>query len=76
MSKTNENISSNSRPVSAVSTSSNAEDSSPFAKCFKLFAKFGDSKNTGESITLSNSDKWFKQAKVIDKKITTTDTGL
>lgn len=25
---------------------------------------------------MSNSDKWFKQAKVIDKKITTTDTGI
>ncbi|XP_067135689.1 tubulin polymerization-promoting protein homolog [Centruroides vittatus] len=44
---------------------------------FKLFAKFGDSKNTGEAITLSNSDKWFKQAKVIDgKTVTTTDTGI
>lgn len=44
---------------------------------FKAFAKFGDSKSTGDAITLSNSDKWFKQAKVIDgKKITTTDTGI
>lgn len=43
---------------------------------FKLFAKFGDSKSTGEAITLSNSDKWMKQAKVIDKKLTTTDTGI
>lgn len=33
--------------------------------------------HTGETITLSNSDKWMKQAKVIDpKKITTTDTGI
>lgn len=43
---------------------------------FKLFAKFGDSKSSGEAITLSNSDKWFKQAKIIDgKKVTTVDTG-
>lgn len=51
--------------------------SGTFDDQFKLFAKFGDSKNTGETITLSNSDKWFKQAKVIDgKTITTTDTGI
>ncbi|KAJ6220410.1 hypothetical protein RDWZM_006222 [Blomia tropicalis] len=44
---------------------------------FKAFAKFGDIKSSGEAITLSNSDKWFKQAKIIDgKKITTTDTGI
>ncbi|XP_035217102.1 tubulin polymerization-promoting protein homolog [Stegodyphus dumicola] len=47
-----------------------------FEDQFKLFAKFGDSKSTGEAITLSNSDKWMKQAKVIDKKLTTTDTGI
>ena len=47
------------------------------AENFKLFAKFGDIKSSGEAITLSNSDKWFKQAKIIDgKKITTTDTGI
>ncbi|XP_076263251.1 tubulin polymerization-promoting protein homolog [Rhynchophorus ferrugineus] len=44
---------------------------------FKLFSKFGDPKSDGRQITLSNSDKWMKQAKVIDgKKITTTDTGI
>jgi len=48
-----------------------------FAEIFRAFAKFGDSKSTGEAITLSNSDKWMKQAKVIDpKKVTTTDTGI
>ncbi|GIY11081.1 tubulin polymerization-promoting protein homolog [Caerostris darwini] len=47
-----------------------------FKDQFKLFAKFGDCKSTGEAITLSNSDKWMKQAKVIDKKLTTTDTGI
>lgn len=44
---------------------------------FRTFARFGDSKSSGEAITLSNIDKWMKQAKVIDaKKITTTDTGI
>lgn len=48
-----------------------------FKEQFRFFAKFGDCKSTGEAITLSNSDKWMKQAKVIDnKKITTTDTGI
>ncbi|XP_059471663.1 tubulin polymerization-promoting protein homolog [Neocloeon triangulifer] len=43
---------------------------------FALFAKFGESKNDGSTITLKNADKWFKQAGVIAKKITTTDTGI
>ncbi|KAG5871675.1 hypothetical protein JTB14_007358 [Gonioctena quinquepunctata] len=48
-----------------------------FEDNFKVFAKFGDPKSDGKQITLSNSDKWMKQAKIIDgKKITTTDTGI
>lgn len=48
-----------------------------FEEAFKAFAKFGDTKSDGKQITLSQSDKWMKQAKVIDgKKITTTDTGI
>uniref|UniRef100_A0A8D8UH73 TPPP family protein CG45057 n=1 Tax=Cacopsylla melanoneura TaxID=428564 RepID=A0A8D8UH73_9HEMI len=48
-----------------------------FRENFKLFSKFGDTKSDGKSLTLSQSDKWMKQAKVIDgKKITTTDTGI
>lgn len=48
-----------------------------FESNFKAFAKFGDPKSDGKHITLSNSDKWMKQAKVIDGKvITTTDTGI
>lgn len=43
---------------------------------FKAFSKFGDTKSDGKHITLSQSDKWMKQAKVIDKKITTTDTAI
>ncbi|XP_050301472.1 tubulin polymerization-promoting protein homolog [Anthonomus grandis grandis] len=59
----------NGRPATPSSTSFNEQ--------FKAFAKFGDPKSDGKQITLSNSDKWMKQAKVIDgKKITTTDTGI
>ncbi|XP_046396044.1 tubulin polymerization-promoting protein homolog isoform X2 [Ischnura elegans] len=48
-----------------------------FRERFKAFSKFGDTKSDGKHITLSQSDKWMKQAKVIDgKKITTTDTGI
>ncbi|EDV95763.1 tubulin polymerization-promoting protein homolog isoform X2 [Drosophila grimshawi] len=47
-----------------------------FSDQFKAFSKFGDIKSDGRSITLSQSDKWMKQAKVIDKQITTTDTGI
>ena len=69
-------------PAANENSNSTPNDSAPamegptFNDQFKLFAKFGDSKSTGEAITLSNSDKWMKQAKVIDKKITTTDTGI
>ncbi|XP_022249757.1 TPPP family protein CG45057-like, partial [Limulus polyphemus] len=59
------------------SESPKSDESVSFEEMFVTFAKFGDSKNAGDAITLSNSDKWFKQAKVIDgKKITTTDTGI
>lgn len=48
-----------------------------FKDSFRAFSKFGDTKSDGKLITLSQSDKWMKQAKVIDgKKITTTDTGI
>ena len=51
--------------------------SNGFEELFKIFAKWGDHKSVGDCITLSNSDKWFKQAKVIDgKKVTTVDTGI
>ena len=50
---------------------------SPLADQFRAYAKFGDSKADGKVISLSQSDKWMKQAKVIDgKKITSTDTGI
>lgn len=47
-----------------------------FREQFKAFSKFGDIKSDGKQITLTQSDKWMKQAKVIDKKITTTDTAI
>lgn len=47
-----------------------------FENQFVLFSKFGDSKSNGTTITLSQSDKWMKQANVFDKKITSTDTGI
>ncbi|XP_032776719.1 tubulin polymerization-promoting protein homolog [Daphnia magna] len=57
------------------SPSSGAKNS--LAEMFRAFAKFGDSKADGKAISLSQSDKWMKQAKVIDgKKITATDTGI
>ncbi|XP_070502029.1 tubulin polymerization-promoting protein homolog [Chironomus tepperi] len=54
----------------------NAESTATFKDQFKAFSKFGDVKSDGKFITLSQSDKWMKQAHVIDKKITTTDTGI
>lgn len=54
----------------------NGEGGATFKDQFKAFCKFGDIKSDGKQITLSQSDKWMKQAKVIDKKITTTDTGI
>ncbi|EFN72070.1 TPPP family protein CG4893 [Camponotus floridanus] len=57
--------------------SSPGTESGSFLANFKAFSKFGDPKSDGKLITLSQSDKWMKQAKVIDgKKITTTDTGI
>lgn len=43
---------------------------------FINFSKFGDTKSDGTTITLTQIDKWFKQAQIFDKKITTTDTGI
>jgi len=44
---------------------------------FAAFSRFGDATSDGKQITLSNCDKWMKQAHVIDgKKITTTDTSI
>ncbi|CAD7003274.1 unnamed protein product [Ceratitis capitata] len=64
-------------PIAEVSQLSlEDEPKVSFSDQFKAFSKFGDIKSDGKLITLSQSDKWMKQAKVIDKKITTTDTGI
>ena len=34
-----------------------------------LFSKFGDKASDGETIKLSQSDKWFKQVKDYDKAV-------
>lgn len=58
-------------------TEQKAEAGPTFTEQFRAFSKFGDLKSDGKTITLSQSDKWMKQAKVIDgKTITTTDTGI
>lgn len=59
-----------------ASSNGTAANSPEFKEQFKAFSKFGDTKSDGKLITLSQSDKWMKQAKVIDKKITTTDTAI
>lgn len=58
------------------SSNGSAASCPEFKEQFKAFSKFGDTKSDGKLITLSQSDKWMKQAKVIDKKITTTDTAI
>lgn len=63
-------------PVEEVAQLAIGEPKVSFQDQFKAFSKFGDTKSDGKLITLSQSDKWMKQAKVIDKKITTTDTAI
>ena len=44
---------------------------------FELFSKFGESGSSGSKITLSQSDRWLRQAKVIDGwSVTTIDTAI
>ncbi|XP_024892288.1 TPPP family protein CG45057 isoform X3 [Temnothorax curvispinosus] len=63
--------------TSSTPSSPGSAEPGSFLASFKAFSKFGDPKSDGKLITLSQSDKWMKQAKVIDgKKITTTDTGI
>ncbi|XP_034943110.1 tubulin polymerization-promoting protein homolog [Chelonus insularis] len=57
-------------------TSVDSSSGGSFASSFKAFSKFGDSKSDGKTISLSQSDKWMKQAKIFDKRISTTDTGI
>lgn len=48
----------------------------PLEEMFTLFAKFGNKNSDGREITLTNCDKWMKQANVINKRVTTTDTAI
>lgn len=44
---------------------------------FAMYARFGDTHSNGQHITLTQSDKWLKQAGVVDNwNITTTDTAI
>lgn len=52
-------------------------DQMSFRQLFRLYAKFGDHSRSGESISLTCSDKWLRQAKIVDnRRISTTDTGI
>lgn len=44
-----------------------AEGAATFKDQFKAFSKYGDVKSDGKFITLSQSDKWMKQAQVINR---------
>lgn len=71
-----ENGKSNGAGAASNGSAAAATNTPEFKEQFKAFSKFGDTKSDGKLITLSQSDKWMKQAKVIDKKITTTDTAI
>ena len=44
---------------------------------FERFARYGEPRASGDFITLNQSEKWFKQAGVIDNwNVTTTDTAI
>ncbi|XP_034946026.1 tubulin polymerization-promoting protein homolog [Chelonus insularis] len=47
-----------------------------FEEQFFIFSRLGDTRSGGISITLSQSDKWMKQAGIINSKITTADTAV
>lgn len=52
------------------------QETTPLDKQFQNFSKFGDTKSTGKTITLTQCDKWMKQAGIFTKAVTTTDTGI
>lgn len=47
-----------------------------FQKQFEAFAKFGDPRSDGKQISLTQSDKWMKQARLLGVSISTTDTAI
>jgi hypothetical protein len=56
------------KPTEAKDSTATASSPPPgagnFKTQFQAFSKFGDTKSDGKHITLSQSDKWMKQAKV------------
>ncbi|XP_058828805.1 tubulin polymerization-promoting protein homolog isoform X2 [Topomyia yanbarensis] len=74
--KTTEHNNAAKKEENSIPSASPPVSAAAFKEQFKAFSKFGDTKSDGKHLTLSQSDKWMKQAKVIDKKITTTDTGI
>ncbi|XP_054724375.1 uncharacterized protein LOC129234404 [Uloborus diversus] len=52
-------------------------DQMSFQQLFRLYAKVGDHSRSGEFITSICSDRWLRQAKILDnRRISTTDTGI
>lgn len=51
-------------PAADSPTPANGTAGTSIKAQFVLFSKFGDTKSDGKHITLSQSDKWMKQAKV------------
>lgn len=48
-----------------------------FSEAFEAFATLGDESSSGKFISLSQSNEWMNQAKIIDGTIiTTTDTAI
>lgn len=46
-------------------------------KQFERFARYGEPRASGDFINLPQTEKWFKQAGVIDNwNVTTTDTAI
>ena len=44
---------------------------------FSFYAKWGDPYSTGHHMTLTQAEKWFSQAGIVDNwNVTTTDTAL
>lgn len=54
-----------------------SEEDATLDSQFMEFAKMNEKGRSGETITLSNSDYWMRQAKILDdRKLTMTDTGV
>ena len=46
-------------------------------KQFEQFSHYGEPRASGDYITLSQTEKWYKQSGVIDNwNVTTTDTAI